>query len=134
MYDADRQRYLKIVLRVLAAVFVFGFYLFTVYWPSGWVWHVGQSNYLQMMIALYVTLGVFLFVAARNPERHLSLISFTIWSSIVHGGTMAVQSMLNHEHWAHLYGDVPALFIAAAVLSWLMPRAFTLPFAGNASA
>jgi hypothetical protein len=84
-----------------------------------------------MMIAIYATLGVFLFLAAGNPERHLSLIAFTIWSSIVHGGTMAVQSMMNSEHRAHMYGDVPALFIAAALLSWLSPRAFTLPLARN---
>lgn len=133
MNEANRQQYLKLALRILAVVFVFGFYTFTIVWPSGWVWHAGQSNYLQMMIAIYATLGVFLFLAARNPERYLSLISFTIWSSVVHAGTMAVQSMVNHEHWAHLYGDVPALFIAAALLGWLSPRAFTLPFARNAA-
>ena len=133
MNEANRQQYLKFVLRIFAAVFVFGFYFFTIVWPSGWVWHAGQSNYLQMMIAIYATLGVFLFLAARNPERHLSLISFTIWSSIVHGGTMAVQSMRNPEHWAHMYGDVPALFIAAAVLGWLSPGALRLPLARNAA-
>ena len=133
MNEANRQQYLKLALRILAAVFVFGFYPLTVVWPSGWVWHAGQSHYLQMMIAIYATLGVFLFLAAGNPERHLSLISFTIWSSIVHGGTMAVQSMANPEHWAHMYGDVPALFIAAALLGWLSPRAFALPLARNAA-
>ena len=127
MNEASRQQYLKLVLRILAVVFVFGFYLFTVVWPSGWVWHVGQSNYLHMMIALYAALGLFVFVAASNPERHLGLISFTIWSSIVHGGTMAVQSIVHRDHWAHMYGDVPSLFIVAALLSWLSPRAFTLP-------
>lgn len=30
-----------------------------------------------------------------------------------------------------MYGDVPALFIAAALLSWLSPRAFTLPLADH---
>jgi hypothetical protein len=129
MNAVNRQRYLKLALRILATVFVFGFYLLTIVWPSGWVWHAGQSHYLQMMIAIYATLGVFLFIAASDPQRHLSLISFTIWSSIVHGGTMAIQSMVNTEHWAHLYGDVPALFIAAALLGWLSPQAFTLPFA-----
>ena len=128
MSEANRVRYLKLVLRTLAAVFVLGFYPLTIVWPSGWIWHAGPSNYIQMMIALYATLGVFLFLSARDPERHLSLISFTIWSSIVHAGTMAVQSIVNPAHRAHLYGDVSALFITAALLGWLSPRAFMLPF------
>ena len=130
MSETSRQYFLTLALRILAGVFVLGFYPLTIVWPSGWTWHAGQSNYIQMMIALYATLGVFLFLAARNPEQHLSLISFTIWSSIVHAGTMAVQSIVNPAHRAHLYGDVPALFIAAALLGWLSPRAFRLPFGG----
>jgi hypothetical protein len=79
-----------------------------------------------MIIAIYATLGVFLWFAARDPQRHIGLVSFTIWSSIVHGATMAVQSVANTQHLGHLYGDVPALFIIAAVLGWLSPQALTL--------
>jgi hypothetical protein len=73
-----------------------------------------------------------LLVASRNPNYHLSLVSFAIWSSIVHGGVMAVQSLLSPMHIHHLYGDVPALFIIAAVLAFLSPMAFRLPFARHA--
>src|SRR2546427_6599062 len=41
-------------------------------------------SYLQMILGIYVTLGVFLLLAARDPLRNLSLIWFTVWSSIVH--------------------------------------------------
>lgn len=128
MNEIDRLKYLKLALRVFAAVFVLGFYPLTVLWPSGWSWHPGQSEYLQMIIAIYATLGVFLWLASSNPERHQSLISFTIWSSVAHGATMAVQSVANAQHSDHLYGDVPALFVVAAVLGWLSPRALTLKF------
>jgi len=131
MSEADRLKYLTLALRVFAVVFVIGFYPLTVLWPSGWSWHPGPSEYLQMIIAIYATLGVFLWLAARAPERHLSLISFTIWSSIAHGATMAVQSVTNMQHFGHLYGDVPALFIVAIVLAWLSPQAFMLRFARN---
>jgi hypothetical protein len=77
-----------------------------------------------MIIAIYATLGVLMLLAARNPEQHVSLISFVIWSSIVHGATMAVQSVANTEHLGHLYGDVPALFLVAAVFGWLSPGAY----------
>ena len=133
MSEIDRLKYLQFALRTFAVVFVFGVYPLTVLWPSGWSWHAGQSEYLQMIIAIYAILGVFLWLAARDPNRHVSLISFTIWSSIVHGATMAVQSVANAQHFGHLYGDVPALFVVAAVLGWLSPRALMLRFAENAA-
>ena len=133
MTETDRLKYLKLALRVFAAVFVLGVYPLTVLWPSGWSWHLGQSEYLQMIIAIYATLGIFLWLASSNPEQHQSLISFTIWSSVVHGATMAAQSFANTQHFGHLYGDVPALFVVAAVLGWLSPRALTLKFGTRAA-
>lgn len=78
--------------------------------------------YLTMIIGIYATLGIFLFAASKDPLQHRSLIWFTVWSSLVHGGIMAVQAILNPEHIGHLYGDVPALLIVAGVLAWLMPK------------
>ncbi|MFP5397055.1 MAG: DUF6632 domain-containing protein [Gammaproteobacteria bacterium] len=132
MNETVRINHLRLALRVLAAVFVLGVYPLTVLWPSGWSWHAGQSEYLQMIIGIYATLGVFLWLASSHPERHQGLIAFTIWSSIVHGTTMAVQSVADTRHLGHLYGDVPALFIAAAVLGWLSPRSLMLRFATGA--
>ena len=74
-----------------------------------------------MILGIYATLGVFLIIAALNPIEHLSLIWFMVWSSIVHGGIMAVQALVYPEHSGHLLGDEPVLFIAAAVLAVLTP-------------
>lgn len=126
MTEADRLKVLAFALRAIGAFAIFGFYPLTVLWPSGWVWHSEQSEYLVMIMALYATLGLFLIIAARSPKDHLSLISFTIWSSIVHGGVMAVQSLLEQRHIHHLYGDVLVLFAAAAVLGFLVPDALKL--------
>lgn len=128
MSPADRTKYLRVALVVFGLVFIFAVYPLTVLWPSGWAWHHGRSEYLEMIIAIYATLGVFLLLASRDPERHVSLIGFTIWSSIVHGGVMAMQAAGNPMHAGHLAGDVPALFIVAAVLGWLCPKAFKGPF------
>ena len=128
MTDSERLNYLKLALRVVGIIAIFGIYPLTVFWPSGWSWSSGRSEYLEMIIAIYATLGVFLLLASRDPDQHLSLVSFTIWSSVVHGAVMAIQSMLNPVHMHHLYGDVPALFIIAAVLGFLSPVAFRLPF------
>ena len=61
-------------------------------------------------------------MAARNPEAHKSLIWFTVWSSVVHGGIMTVQALGEPMERGHLIGDVPALFLVAIVLAALMPR------------
>lgn len=101
-------------------------------WPSGWAWHPGpphQSDYFMMIVGLYATLGVFLLWAARDPRAHLSLIWFTVWSSVVHAAIMAVQSVRGEHHLGHLLGDVPALLIAAVVLAVLV-RASGLSRAG----
>src|SRR5512143_1928512 len=128
--EKDRLTSLRLALRLLGLVFIFGFLPLTVVWPSGWAWHEGgQSDYLQMIMGIYATLGVFLLLAARDPLAHLSLIWFTVWSSIVHGAIMAVQSVAHPGHLGHLLGDVPALFVIAGVLAWLTPRKYTLPSA-----
>jgi len=91
-------------------------------WPSGWAWEPHHYEYEQMIAGIYATLGVFLLWAARRPEEHASLIWFTVWSSVVHGGIMAIQALVDSGEHGHLVGDVPALFVVAAVLGYLMPR------------
>jgi hypothetical protein len=63
------------------------------FWPSGWAWHNGHSDYPMMIVGIYATLGVFLILAAREPIANLSLIWFAAWSSVVHGAIMAVQAL-----------------------------------------
>ena len=75
-----------------------------------------------MILVVYATLGVFLVLASREPQKHISLIWFTIWSSIAHASVMAVQSFDAGDHIGHLWGDVLALYIVAGWLAYLMPR------------
>jgi hypothetical protein len=127
MLQDVRIQYLRAALAAVGAIFIFGIYTLVVIWPSGWSWHSGPSHqiphYLQMILGVYATLGVFLLIASRNPLQHLSLIWFTVWSSIVHSGIMAAQAFANPEQVGHLWGDVPALLIVAGVLALLTSRA-----------
>lgn len=122
MNEVNRLKYLQIALVLVGLIFIAGIYLLMIVWPSGWTWHTGLSDYPLMIVGVYATLGVFLLIAARNPLAHLSLIWFTVWSSLVHGGIMAAQALANPEHHGHLIGDVPALFIVAVLLAVLTPR------------
>jgi hypothetical protein len=122
MFDANRLLYLRIALIVVGLLCIFGFYPLTLLWPSGWAWGHGHSHYLLMIIGFYATLGVFLLIASRNPYANKSLIWFTVWSSVVHGGIMGVQAFSDASERSHLIADVPALFLVAIVLAVLMPR------------
>jgi hypothetical protein len=122
MTDTNRLTYLRVALVLVGIIFIVGIYLLMIVWPSGWTWHTGHSDYPLMIVGIYATLGLFLLLAARDPLKHLSLIWFTVWSSVVHGAIMAVQALAPNSH-GHLWGDVPALFIVAAVLAILTPRA-----------
>ncbi|MEP7043496.1 MAG: DUF6632 domain-containing protein [Dokdonella sp.] len=122
MTEDNRLKYLRIALVLVGVIFVAGIYPLMTVWPSGWAWHTGPSHYPLMIVGIYATLGVFLIVASRNPLDHLSLIWFTVWSSVVHGGIMTAQSFSAAENHGHLIGDVLALFLVAAVLAALTPR------------
>jgi len=123
MKDQDKLKYLKIVLNVFGVFFIVGlFAMMNWIFPEGWAWTPRQPEYEQMIMGVYATLGVFLIRAAKDPMANASLIWFTVWSSIVHGGIMLVQAIVDETERANLVGDVPALFLLAFVLWYLMPK------------
>ena len=127
MSEETRLFYLRGALIVFGLIFIFGIYPLGIVWPSGWAWHAeGRSEYYEMILGIYATLGVFLIIASRDPMAHTSLIWFTVWSSLVHGAIMAAQSLSNARHMGHLWGDVLALVAVAGVLAALMPRRATI--------
>ena len=87
-------RLLQIALAVFGAAFLL-IYPLAVVWPSGWAWQAGapyESQYFMMIVGVYLTLGVFLLNASRNPQAHRSLIWFAVWSSVVHGAPTAARA------------------------------------------
>ena len=82
-----RESVLKIVLAAVGILFIATAYPMFVF--------VRQEPALSMMFSLYVTLGVFLLLAIRNPPAHRSLIAFTAWSSLAHAGWMGTQAFCN---------------------------------------
>jgi hypothetical protein len=71
---------------------------------------------------VYAVLGIYLIAAARNPAENRSLISFTIWWSVVHAAIMGTQALSDSREYGHLVADVLALFLIAAVLWLLSPK------------
>jgi hypothetical protein len=122
MSTTAKEKYLKLALIAFGAIFFLIWPLSKV-WPAGWQWHGGEGEYyFQMICGVYAVLGFFLIRASHNPSEHKSLISFTIWSSVVHALIMAAQAFSDDHEKGHLVGDVPALLLVAAVLRFLSPR------------
>ena len=122
MADDDRLKYLRIALILVGVIFLGGIYPLMILWPAGWTWHTGHSDYPLMIVGIYATLGGFLIMAARNPLENLSLIWFTVWSSVIHAAIMLMQSFEAPENHGHLLGDVPALIFVAVLLAVVTPR------------
>jgi hypothetical protein len=77
------------------------------------LWHANQSHYGDdMMLSIYVALGIFLLIAARNPSAHRSLIAFAAWSSLAHAAVMAVMAVPK--------ADERGGFLEAVVLSGII--------------
>ena len=122
MNSDTKEKYLKLALLVFGVIFLF-IYPLGLVWPAGWVWHGGEgSYYLQMICGVYFVLGIMLIKASKNPSEHKSLIDFTIWSSIVHAAIMGYHGFADGNEMGHWIGDVPALFLVAAVLWYFSPR------------
>jgi len=102
----NRKRTLKAVLVSVGLLFSAGIYPVVTSVRSGW--EANKEDALPMMLSLYVTLGIFLLLAARNPSANRSVIAFAAWSSFAHGAVMAVMA-------AHLPNERGDLQIAAAV-------------------
>jgi len=81
MMEIQRLKYLRVALTVIGLFLIFGVYPLTIIWPSGWCWSPVRSEYLDMILGIYATLGVFLVIASRDPSAHKSLIWFTIMAA-----------------------------------------------------
>ncbi len=103
---------LKIVLALVGVLFLALAYPLVLF--------VRQDPGTSMMFSLYVTLGVFLLLAVRNPMANRSLIAFAAWSSFAHAAVMGTQALRNMIAGGELVG-VAVLIVIGIVLLALAP-------------
>jgi len=61
MTEVERMKYLRIVVVIVGLIFLLGIWPLTMGWPTAWAWHAeDRSEYLEILLGIYVTLGVFL--------------------------------------------------------------------------
>jgi hypothetical protein len=107
-----RERALKTVLVLVGLIFVALVYPLVA---------MGLDESLQMMLSVYVTLGVFLLLAARKPAAYRSVIAFAAWSSVAHAAVMFVQAVYDVPERIHFLIGVAAMVIIGVALIALSP-------------
>jgi hypothetical protein len=126
----NRERALKIVLVLVGLFFLAGFYFLTIsLWHAKW--HAEQSEAEPMFLSVYITLGIFLLLSARNPSANRSLIGFAAWSSFAHAAVMVVMAFQTPSGRGEflsavvLFGVIGVLLIALAPAKPPLERAST---------
>ena len=104
-----RERCLKVLLVLSGLICVAGIYPLAGALRDGVASAVNRQD--QMILAIYISLGVFLLIAARNPRQHRIFILFAGWSTLAHDGVMIVQGVQYHD----LRGDLPGYAIVALI-------------------
>ena len=112
-----RERALKIVL-VLVGLFFLAAVIPTYNGIVGADPNTGDT----MQMAIYMTLGVFLLLAVRNPSAHRSLIAFAAWSSIAHAVTMGALGFEMPPLKNGFLGASALLIVIAIALLALLPK------------
>jgi len=102
----NREKWLRIFLVLFGLIFVAGVYPLITTVRAGW--QANKEDAEPMGVALYVTIGIFLLKAARNPSADRGVITFAAWLNIAHAAVMAVMAI-------HLPNERQDLLIAAAV-------------------
>ena len=115
----NRELALKIVLAVVGLLFIALGYPMVVF--------IRQEPALSMQFSLYVTLGVFLLLAIRNPPASRSVIAFTAWSSFAHAALMGTQAFRNMVARGELIGVAVLVIIGAALIALAPPKQLLEP-------
>ena len=103
-----RERVLKVLLVVVGLIFC------SLAYPL--IMFVQQAPALAMSFSVYVTLGIFLLFASRNPSANRSLIAFTAWSSLVHALVMAGQAFARLVARGELIGSAVLVAIGISLI------------------
>lgn len=86
----NRERALKVLLVLVGLTCLAGLYPLVTSLLHVLNSQVGEGD--QMILSIYISLGVFLLLAVRTPSEHRSLIAFAAWGTLAHDVVMVLQA------------------------------------------
>ena len=84
-------------------------------------WDVLSKHVELMLEAVYLTWGIFMLMAAREPLAYLSFLRFTLWANLVHGLLMVPQAMMVGMMFK-MFTDIAYCLALAGGLWVLLPK------------
>ena len=105
----NREGALKIVLVVVGLLFTAGVVPLTIFFS--------REPSVPMIMSIYITLGIFLLLAVRDPAANRSLIAFGGWANLAHAGVMAAQEYRNVIERQELVGVVLFLIVGVVLVA-----------------
>jgi drug/metabolite transporter superfamily protein YnfA len=123
-----RERALKVLLVLSGLACLAGLYPLTGALRDGAASTINRQD--QMILGIYISLGVFLLIAARNPRQNRSLILFAGWSTLVHDAVMIVQGIQYHDLRNDLLGFAIIAVIGLALIALTPAKQARLSAAG----
>lgn len=97
---------------------------------EGWIWDVPCRNLAMehMLVAVYVTMGLFLINSARKPIQAAPFINFVIVSGFIHATVMLIDALNipgEHEH-LMAGADVVGTYLAPVTLTLSHPSLYSV--------
>jgi succinate-acetate transporter protein len=105
----NRERALKVVLVLVGVLFIAGVIPLTMFFS--------REPAVPMIMSIYVTLGIFLLLAVRNPAANRSLIAFAGWANLAHAAVMTAQEYRNVIERQELVGVVVFAIVGVVLLA-----------------
>ncbi|HEY0702537.1 MAG TPA: DUF6632 domain-containing protein [Candidatus Acidoferrales bacterium] len=115
-----RERALQIILVLSGLLCVTGLYPLIGALRDGVASGIARQD--QMILGIYIALGVFLLLAALKPRENRSLILFAGWSTLAHDAVMIVQGVQYRDLRSDAVGYAIAAVIGVALIALAPPK------------
>ena len=121
------ERARQIVLAIVGLLYVALLYpLYTDLAHSSWLVAQNNNEIEPMFLSFFISLGVFLLLAARKPSAYRSLIAFAAWQSVAHSFVMIIETVEAWSHGVHRnFTDVIVTGVIGVVLLVSVPAKHT---------
>ena len=74
---------------------------------GGWAWSPGQWEYEMMIQGVYMTLGVMMIIASKEPVKHYMFVWFVVWTALSMVELWLIKQLLMSMKWGIFWEIYP---------------------------
>ena len=84
--------------------------------------HPYQWDFELFFAGLFLVWGIFIWQAAKNPQKDSSIIKFTGWAFLIHAVTMIIVGFIRSQELIHLLNDSIYWFFLSFLILYFAPK------------